>query len=300
MRSTSPERLRDEFFKLLALEDSARALRVLKHLDLLNTVVPGLGSISRAPVSQESSRSASDSGMQAVERMSTLLTAISGKRSDNTAAAFDFGTLIMQLDRFRPQLQQHITRIYGNGRRRGELMILGALLHQFGHGNASHDRREGSESIVVVVARQLRLSHEEEKLLFAMVDNAHRVDDRVEWSALERHRFWFQLGESGIDTALLSAAVYLSEHGIELNQRRWLRFVENTTILLDAWFSFRNSLVYPELLLNGDDIMAQLNINRGPIIGQLLTALREEQATDTVTTEAEARAFVAQVYDTMT
>lgn len=299
MCTTSPERLRDELFKLLALEDPARALRILEHLDLLRYAVPGLDLTSKSSDSVDQRRHASNSSMQTVERMSTLLTAISSRRTDNTAAAFDFGTLVLQLDRFRSQLQEHITRIYGNGRRRRELLVLGALLHHFGPGNASHDRRDGSESIVTSIARQMRLSHEEERLLVAMVENSHRVDDRVEWSALERHRFWFPLGESGIDTVLLSAANYLGAHGAELNQRNWLRFVENVTILLDTWFSFRNSLVYPELLLNGDDIMALLMIKRGPIIGRLLTALREAQVTGKVTTETEARIFVAQVYDSM-
>lgn len=300
MRSTSPERLRDELFKLLALEDAAKALRILKHLDLLSYAVPGLDLTSEAPHASEVRPIASRGALQTVERMSAIMTAISGKRTDNSAAAFGLGTLVMQLDRFRSPLQDHLTRVYGNGRRRRELLILGALLHQIGQGNASHEHRDGSESIVTSIARQMRLSHEEERLLVAMVENAHRVDDRIKWSALERHRFWFQLGESGIDAALLSAANYLGAGGIELNQRSWLRFVENATILLDAWFSFRNSLVYPELLLNGDDIMALLMIKRGPIVGQLLTALREAQATGKATNEAEARAFVAHIYDSMT
>ena len=299
MRTTSPERLRDEFFKLLALDDPAKALRNLSHLDLLRYALPGLDFAAVRPRSSDQTQYASDSGLQTVERMSTILTAISRKRTDNTAAAFDIGTLVMQLDRFRSPLEAHIRREYGNGRRHRELLVLAALLGHFGNDGASQDDIDTSNPTVRRIAQKIRLSHEEVRLLVTMVENAQRVEDRVEWTRLERHRFWFQLGESGIDAVLLAAARYLANRGIELDQRSWLRFVENATILLDAWFNFRDSLVYPESLLNGDDIMDMLKIRPGPAVGQLLTALREAQVTEVVTSEAEARSFVARAYKSM-
>ena len=64
-----------------------------------------------------------------------ILAAISSRRTDNTAAAFDLGMLIIQLDRYRGALQNHLEQVYGNGRTRAELLVLAALL--VGQGGAS-------------------------------------------------------------------------------------------------------------------------------------------------------------------
>lgn len=300
MRSTSLERIRDEFFKLLGLDNPARALRNLHYLGLLNACIPGLELLTESPQAGEENASVSHDTFQVVERMSMILTAISYSRTDNTAAAFDLGTLIMQLDRFRTQLQAHIARVYGNGRNHRELLVLAALFYRINQADLSKDDQSHSLSNASETARQLRLSNEEEKYLVAMVGNFPRVAVSGDWSDLQRHRFWFQLGESGIDAILLAVAHFLSKHGIELDQRSWLRLVENVTILLDTWFNFRERLVYPDLHLNGDDIMDHLKIERGPAVGKLLSALREAQVLNQVSSAAEAREFITRAHDSLT
>ncbi len=266
--AVSAERIRDEFFKLLSLDAAARGVRVLAHLNLLERALPGAASLERSL----------EAGLAALGRMSALLQAIGSRRTDNTAAAFDLGTLVIQLDRFRGPLQAHLRQSYGKGRRRAELLSLAALLHR--------------EAEPAELARSLMLSAEETRLLSSAVAGLGALRELDSASLLETHRFWHGLGESGLDALLLAAAVELGAAGSKLDQAEWLRFVEKTTQLLEAWFQRYDEAVNPTPLLNGADLQRLLEIKPGPLVGRLLRALREAQATGQVRTLDEARALM--------
>ena len=265
LTATSPERIRDEFFKLLGLARATRALRVAQHLGLLRVILPRLDEddISRK--------------LATVERLTALLTAISSRRTDNTAAAFDLGMLTIQLDRFRAALQAHLAQAYGNGRSRGQLLVLAALL-------SGADAQQAAES--------LRLSAAEARILKLAVGNAQRVGMGAAWARLAQHRFWHELGACGIDVILLGAADALARHGAALRQDDWLALVEQITRLLDGYFNDYDGLVDPQLLLDGNEVKRLLGIKGGRQIGEALQALREAQVTGVVSTADEAREFV--------
>lgn len=268
IRQTSAERIRDEFFKLLGLERAARGLRVLEHLGLLRLIVPGI-----APADLPGC-------LAHVERLSALSTAISQRRTDNTAAAFDLGMLVIQLDRFRASLQAQLDEEYGNGRKRSQLLALSALLKDAEHAAA--------------VAELLRLSTGESRMLDQVA--GCKLGEQT-WPAqrLEQHRFWHRLGESGIDVILLGAAQVLATQGSALDQQDWLRRVEQITQLLDGWFHQYDALVNPKPLLSGHEVKNLLGIQTGPQIGAALAALREAQVLGEASTPDEAREFVARL-----
>ena len=267
LRQSSPERVRDEFFKLLGMAKVARGLRVLARMGVLQQILP-MGAVSLA----------------VVERMGAILSAISSRRTDNTAAAFDLGMLVIQLDRYRAALQSHLMRVYGNGRTHSELLILAALFHSFG--------AAGSIASVRAAAKSLRLTNDEQRNLAVAVENRRAIIEREVWSTLDQHRFWHRLKEAGIDAILLGAAIDLGTEGVQLRQTHWLQFVERAAILLDAYFNRYAMIVSPRLLLDGNDVQELLSIEPGPQIGRILTDLREAQVIGEVTSVIEARDFV--------
>ncbi|MCY3781101.1 MAG: hypothetical protein OXG78_12380 [Chloroflexi bacterium] len=274
----SGERIRDEFFKLLGLDQAARGLRVLQHLGLLQHIAPGsmdmpAGDLRRATMDAEWTYP-----LATVERMAALLKSISSRRTDNTAAAFDLGTLVIQLDRFRPELQAHIEQKYGGARSRAELLVLAALLL-------------GRDDVDV---RALKLSGDEEYILIRAVANVRLFLSGKCWSVLDQHRFWHRLKSSGIDVILLGAAEYLAAGGNELRQHDWLELVENATQLLTVYFQRYDDIVDPPLLLNGHDIQERLQLRPGPLVGELLTALREAQVAGAIRSKPDAKEFLRQ------
>ncbi len=287
----SPERIRDEFFKLLALDKAARGLRVLNHLGLLQRILPDQFGLQQTAKKSPLRLDAWSRSLHAAERMCAILTAVSDRRTDNSAAVFDLGMLVMQMDRFRRQLQQRLRRSYGNGRRHKELLVLAALLSDPDELEPAGAGEQWSRT-AKAVSRSLRLTLEEGRQLSLVLCNYQVILAESEWSPLARHRFWFGIGEAGIDAIFLAAAVYLGMQGAEMRQAEWLAFVDSAIGLLDTWFNQYEDVVNPPPLLDGDDIIKALGIAGGPKIGSLLSALREAQVLGTVRSVSDARDFL--------
>ncbi len=275
LSETSPERVRDEFFKLLGLEKAARGLRVLAHIGILQQILP-----FRADKAEVL--------LAVVERMAVVLSAVSSRRSDNTAAAFDLGMLVIQLDRFRAKLQAHLARVYGNGREHGQLLVLAAAIHALG------DKRDTPRAKrAAMTAKALALTLDEGRRLSLVIGNYRQIVDQQSWSRLDQHRFWHRLGDGGIDAILLASAIVLGEAGSSLRQADWLQFVERATLLLDTFYNNYEEVVNPPPLLDGRDVQDLLGIKPGPSVGRMLTKLREAQATGMIESIQEARDFVS-------
>lgn len=295
----SRERIRDEFFKLLGLDRAARGLRVLQHLGALAAILPAVAALESKALAPARNRDAWSFTLTVVERLSAILQSISSRRTDNTAAAFGLGTLVIQLDRFRPLLQKHLTQEYGNGRNREQLLLLSALLHSEDEMERAVDVAAFGKQNATSSWKGLRLSSVEGRLIETAINNYRRVIEPEAWTTLDQHRFWFELGDSGIDAVLLGVAHVLGRQGRNLKQPEWLRLVEAVTMLLDVYFNRQDDIVSPRLLLDGRDICRLLGIEPGPAVGRTLTALREAQVTGDVGTESEARAFVRERADAL-
>ena len=273
----SRERVRDEFFTLLRLERAARGLRVLAHMGLLRQILPVDADKLEVTLS-------------VVERMAAILSAISSRRTDDTAAAFDLGMLIMQLDRYRAKLQAHLAQAYGNGREHTELLVLAATIHALDSGD--EDRGFASARQAAIVAKALVLTQDERRRLSLIVGNYKLIVECNAWSLADQHRFWNRLGDCGIDAILLAAAFMMGVERSGLRQSEWLQFVDRATLLLDAFFNRYDEVVDPRPLLDGRDVQRLLNIGPGPPVGQMLAQLREAQAEGLVKSVSEAREFI--------
>ena len=296
INESSPERVRDEFYKILSLPNPSRAMRILQHLEILKFIINDIDALVGLKQELPHRFDCWNHTLLVVKNMSSILTSISYQRTDNTAATFDLGMLVIQLDRYRHKLQAHISREYGNGRTHRELLILGALIHNLGKAEESINHSHLSKIKAKQVAESLRLANDEQKALVTMVGSYRDVLDQLEWTVLDLHRFWFSLGEGGIDAILLVVADYLGTYGAELEQISWLVIVERVTILLDAYFNKYEKVVNPILFLDGNEIMNMLNLQSSPVIGKLLMKLREAQVVGDVTSVETAQAFIEEEF----
>ncbi len=62
-------------------------------------------------------------------------------------------------------------------------------------------------------------------------------------------------------------------------------------ILLENYWEKREQTIAPPRLLDGNELMHELNLHPGRIIGQLLEAIREGQATGKIETREQALEF---------
>lgn len=280
----SAERLRDEFFKMLALPRASGALRVAARLNLLAVIVPELPPLRDVPA--PTGGDMWDATLFALDKMQSILQTISPRRTDLSASVFDLGMMVMALDRFRPQLQAHIAAMWPDERTHAALLNLAALYHLTATPHTELDAVE----MVGGRARALRLSVDEIRRL-RLVVGAYRQPLQTPLDDLSMHRFWHRYGESGVDLCLLGMAAHLAEKGVELDQDEWIVLMERLRVLLFAYYERHEQVVAPPPLLNGAELIDALALTPGKQIGQLLDAIREAQVTGEVSTRDEALAL---------
>lgn len=293
LAEVSPERLRDEFFKLLGQRSAPAALRVAHALGVLAQVLPFTARLAAhapaAPYTQDGWAHTLDS----IERLLKLLEGISYRRTDTTATTFGLAMLVLQLDRFRAALNEHLDAQWANDRSHSALLVLGALCQLAHHVDPTQSAAAHGQA----VAEGLRLSNPEKKRLSGMLAYYERFLFLDATQILEVHRFWHYAEQAGVDAVLLAAVHKLAMHSVMLDHRDWLAFVEKVVIVFTAYFRDYARVVAPPPLLNGNDLMNTFALTSGRIIGQLLDEIRERQVTGELTTRDEAFAFVRRFLD---
>ncbi len=271
--SASLERIRDELFRLLALPKPASALRVADSVGLLKEILPEITKLHSAGSDIRWAQA-----MAVIEALTEILAAISPARTDETAAHFSLGMLVMALDRYRGRLQAHIGMTWSDERPQRALMVLAALL------SGLTDKIGAAER-----ADALRLSSAEKARLAAVVEAHQATILRLETiTALDLHRWWRALGEAGIDVVILALADHLGKAGVLLDQDGWLALLERAQQVLEAFFNAHNAVVEPPTLINGTALMEQLGLKPGREVGMLLDLIREGQVTGEIRTVDDA------------
>lgn len=270
LRSTSPERVRDEFFKLLDLQRPHSALRVVETLGLMRVILPDAASGDGWPLA-----------LTLVERLAQIFVTISPRRTDSSAAVFGLGMIVMALDRFRGQLQHHLEERLVSERSLLSLHMVAALVMH----SAPPDEA------VARAMELLRLSSAEASRLESLLRlHRHPVFETLP-DALAAHRYWHDAGAAGIDAALFMLARVLAESSTGLDQDAWVKRLERVRVLFEAYFERYETIVAPPPFLDGYALQTELGLKPGRQIGDLLRVLREAQVTGDVTDRESALAF---------
>ena len=274
---TSPERARDEYFRILALPRAAVALKVLDTIGGTAAVVPELAVLHQTGQWSHA--------ITAVERLCEIMVTISPYRTDETAARFSLGMLVMGLDRYRPQLQAHIATEWADERTHQALLTF-ALLMSKSADSVTAERR----------AALLPLSNRERDRLTLIFRHANAyLRLGADRSPLALHRYWRTLGDSGVDICLLSLADYLASVSVQIDQDDWIKRIEGARSLIAAYYDHYDTIVQPPTLLDGNALMAALGLKPSALVGKLMDAIREAQVTGEVKTVDDALTLAQQV-----
>jgi tRNA nucleotidyltransferase domain 2 putative len=91
-----------------------------------------------------------------------------------------------------------------------------------------------------------------------------------------------------VDLVLLGLADLRGIYDHTLTQETWVAALDVARILLENYWEKREQTIAPPRLVDGNELMRELNLQPGRIIGQLLEAIREGQATGKVETREQA------------
>jgi poly(A) polymerase len=297
----APERRRDELCRIFALEQSHPALLALDDLGLLAELLPEVTAGRGVSQPVEHAYDVLEHNLRTVAVLDSILGgAPEGAYAwlrDDVWTAFSWA---------EPQLRGYLEAELG-GASRLALLKLAGLLHDvakpesrsvehggrvrfFGHADA------GAQTAAEIMAR-LRFSNEAARFVSTLVAEHLRPRQLAQpGEAPTRralYRFYRDVGDTLPALLLLALADGASARGPALTKEEWRRQVAYMNALLVRSVE-EEGIVSPPRLLTGNDIMSELGLAQGPIIGRLLAALEEAQAAGEVTDAEGALRFVTE------
>ncbi|MCH7485035.1 MAG: HD domain-containing protein, partial [Chloroflexi bacterium] len=144
--------------------------------------------------------------------------------------------------------------------------------------------------------RRLRFSGREREIVVRMIEAHLRPVQMAQDRAPTKravYRYFRATGEAGVDTLFLSLADHLATVGPNVSWEGFRAHVAVVSHILDLRFADER-VTSPPKLVSGDDLMRELGLAPGALLGELLEAVREAQAAGEVSTQEEALALARQ------
>ena len=302
----SPERQRDELFKMLEGPRPDASMRALEILGVFPYLLPELPALKGVEQSAPHIHEVWEHTLSVLGYLEGILAVLApGYNADKTNELFT-GLLTLRIGRFRDQFAQHFAALLNTDRSVRAALFFAALYHDVQKPATKsidesgrirffdHDVK-GAE-VVEQRARAFNLSNDEVERINKIIANHmrfHFFTSRLEGEKQEPsrkaiYRFFRDTGEAGVDLVLLGLADLCGTQGPALSQETWIAALDVARILLENYWEKPQEIVTPPRLVDGNELMAELGIKPGRVIGQLLEAIREGQATGKIANREQA------------
>lgn len=291
LRRTAPERQRDEFAHILDCDDAATGVRRLDQLGLLTILLPDLELARGIEQPKEHYYDVLEHSLHTLAMLDLLL-----RRSPPLQQAdallwrsvWDRLGNVSGFSGFTERLEQGLAE----GRSRRVTLKLAGLLHDVGKPETkSIDPRSGRTHFyghaeqgaarADRLARALRFSGREAQYLSLLIGEHLRPGMLAAPGELPTRRalfrFFRDLGDACGDLLLLSLADHAAARGPRLTLEEWVDHVDYAGWVLRMLYE-DDQVARPPRLITGNDLMRELSLQPGPLVGTLLEAIREAQA----------------------
>ncbi|MFA5597989.1 MAG: HD domain-containing protein [Pusillimonas sp.] len=286
----SGERIRDELFKVLATNNSAKYIKEMADLKILDVIFPEL----------EKCRNISQNAWHHLDVFDhTILT------YENFEKLLSMAPPHFWWNKFLKYLHDDISQ----GRTYLQALKLGCLLHDLGkipcriveketgkiifHGHEMQGAKISKE-----IAARLKLSSAESLFQQKLVKNHMRPGVILQQGISNKRlfRYYSECGIDGTGIALLSLADRLAALG-NFNEDEIIEFTAGIYQIMSEYFIQQSKPLTKELL-RGDDLIS-MGANPGPLFKTILDAVKEAQYTGEIKTKEEAvqlaRMFILQI-----
>ncbi|MEW6239852.1 MAG: HD domain-containing protein [Chloroflexota bacterium] len=305
----SPERLRDELFRILEGPQPAASLRALELLGVLPHLLPELPALKGVEQPAPHVYDVWEHTLQVLAALEDVLAALAVGYDPETTGDLFTGLLALRLGRYREQFAAHLSTALNADRSPRGLLFFTALYHDVAKPSTrtveeggrvrflEHD--ELGAQAASARARALHLSNDEIERVAVVIKNHMRLHYHTSRMAGGKkhpsrraiYRFFRDSGAAGVDLVLLALADLRATHGQNLSQETWAACLDVCRIFLENYWERPEEVVAPPRLVDGNDMIRELGLQPGPRVGQVLEAVREAQAMGKVSTRGEAVAF---------
>ena len=278
----APERIQAEWLKLLSARSSFKALIAMADCGLLEVLLPELASGRKIPPN-------------GYHHLSLW---------DHTLEVFRQAEIV--LDWFPELTQGDLLKTSKASVSRFGLIKFACLLHDIAKPDTKAVRDDGrftyyghdqaSETLSKQVCKRLKLStKQQEAVCFLVRWHLYPCQFNPESSQKSLLRFFRRMGDFTPDLLLLALADRLSATGGGQTQADIDREIKNHLWLMDEYNTLcaAETLKQPPLL-NGNEIMALLDLPPGPKVGEFSSALVEAQQLGEVTSVEGAQIWLKQ------
>ena len=305
----SVERQRDELFKILEGPRPDASLRALEMLGVFPYLLPELPALKGVEQSPPHVYDVWEHTLSVLGHLENILAALApGYNADNTNDLFT-GLLTLRIGRFREQFARHFAASLNTDRSVRAALFFAALYHdvqkpatksvESGWRIRFFDHDVQGAAVAEERARAYNLRNDEVERIRLIIQHHMRFHfftsrlegDKQEPSRKAIYRFFRDTGKASSDLVLLGLADLRGTQGATLKQETWTAALDVARILLENYWEKPQETVSPPRLLDGNELMTELGLAPGRVVGQLLEAIREGQATGKVENRAQAGAF---------
>ena len=222
LERVSPERVREEWHKLLRLPNVVAALRAAERLGLLEWLLPWLAAWRDEKAAGE--RTGWDQRLDVLECLQAIHRVIDAGRNVDATANFAQGMLAVQLGGIRARLQRALAEESGgDAALRSMAVFLSGVKATELRAWGKRWRYSGDE-----IQWLRRLNQETDGYLECLQAGTNQD--------LCAHRFWRAYGAAGIERILLDLAVALAIPSRDFDQDAWLYLLDEQRKLLTTYF----------------------------------------------------------------
>lgn len=311
LEKPSAERIRDEFFKILEGPRPETALRALELLGVFDVLLPEVAALRGVEQSAPHVYDVWTHTLAVLRYYNDILAALAPAYDESRANADLYtGLLVLRLGRYRQQIGEYLSAPLNLQRPMRSLLLFSALYHDISKPETKtiepggrirflgHEQKGAQAAARRAIA--LRLSNDEIDFIRMVVHNHMRIHDLAYHlfhhnqapSRRAIYRFFRDTGQVGVALALLALADVRATYEQTLPQDSWTAHLDVCRALLEAWYETPEQVVAPPVLVNGNDLMDELHLKPGRVLGKALEALREAQAEGKITSREQALVFV--------
>jgi putative nucleotidyltransferase with HDIG domain len=214
--------------------------------------------------------------------------------------------MVLRIGRYRGRISETIASPLTADRSVRSLLFLAALYHDAAKPQTKKADDEGQmrfwehdlqgAEIAASRGRALAMSNDEITRLETDIRNHMRilfhtnrlVREGKQPSRRAVYRFFRDTGPAGVDVCLLALADLRATYEQTMPREIWAAALDVVRLMLENWFEKPAEAISPAPLVNGDDLMRELDLQPGKIIGRLLEALHEAQAMGEISTREQA------------
>ena len=303
--NVSPERQRDELFKILEGPKPDLSVRALEMLDTFPHFLPELSAMKGVEQSPPHVFDVWEHTLKVLGYLEGILAALETETSDEPFLS----AMLAALGKYRERFTAHFTESLNTDRSVRAALFFAALYHDVEKPATKtvdytgrirfFDHDVKGAQVASKRAHAFNLSNDEIQRVKKIIFNHMRFhfftaqldEKKREPTRKSIYRFFRDAGEAGVDLVLLGLADLRGTRDKTLTAELWDSALKISSIFLENYWEKREETVAPPRLLDGHELMKELNLESGRIVGQLLEAIREEQAIGNIQSREQAIEF---------